>query len=89
MREIGEIGKHYVEVAERELEPMILSASEALNIDRTKVEGFLAEAWLAGATAAAHDESIAKAARIGRGVKGVVEAIAPKPSGRSKSAERP
>jgi hypothetical protein len=79
MREIGEIGKHYVEVGERELEPMILAASEALGVDRTKVEGFLAEAWLAGAGAAAHDESIAEAARLGKTIKDSIEQHAPKP----------
>jgi hypothetical protein len=70
-----DLGLRYKAAAEGDLEPMLDQAAQAIQADtatREQLGGFLAQAWIAGAAAAAHDETIAEAARVSRKLEGEI-----------------
>jgi hypothetical protein len=87
MTDYIDLGLRYKAAATEDLEPILDEAAQAIQADiatREQLGGFLAQAWIAGAAAASHDETIAEAARAARAIKRGIEDHAPKPSGKSR-----
>ncbi len=72
MPDYADLAQRYTAAVTRDLEPLIDEAAQAIGADdvaRGQLGGFLAQAWMAGATAASHDEAVAEAARVAQTVK--------------------
>jgi hypothetical protein len=62
-----DLARGYTTAAERDLEPIVQEAQQALRMREPatgQLRSFLARAWMAGAAAAAMDEAVAEGARV-------------------------